>query len=215
MGRFVRLNGLIVHVFGSLICLAVSCACAAAQSPVKEPSPFDWLRQDAAPVNRLPGPTVNAPVDGAAADKTLQSDGAIVGVTAPAASAVQTSEAPKEIVGAPLAAPPVVSVAQESKPVKAIARQPPSHPKAQHVFDRLDVTNNRAGVLNELKFVSIKNGGKSFSLKPSLKGGQSVRVEVPTELGCRFVVWVQVDDDPVEQHEGVDLCDDKKVFLIN
>ena len=207
-----RLNGLAANVVGGLMCLALSHVCAFAQTQTKEPSPFDWLRPDAPPVNRPSTPMLNSPVQSVVEDRAPP-------LVEPSGQAVSPTMPQTPVALAPASPPPSVLPSGSPKPSK-IAPSPATSPAAQHrkakpVFDRLDVTNNRVGILNELKFVSIKPDGKSFVLKPGLKGGQSVQVEVPKYLGCIFVVWVQVGDDPSEQHEGIDLCDDKKVFLIN
>jgi hypothetical protein len=40
-------------------------------------------------------------------------------------------------------------------------------------------------------------------------------VDIPEGLGCIFLVWTQFSEEPSEQYDGVDLCVDKKINLIN
>ena len=82
-------------------------------------------------------------------------------------------------------------------------------------MERIDIVNNRSVTLNELKLVSLKEGRKPFIVKPSLKPGQSLSVEIPREWGCLFLVWTQFSEEPSEQYDGVDLCGERKINLIN
>ena len=95
------------------------------------------------------------------------------------------------------------------------ANQPSAKAKPTVLMDRIDVINSRSVTLNELKLVSLKEGRKPLIVKPSLKPGQSLSVEIPREWGCLFLVWTQFSEEPSEQYDSVDLCGDRKINLIN
>jgi hypothetical protein len=82
-------------------------------------------------------------------------------------------------------------------------------------MDEIDIVNKRALTLNELKLVSLKDGRKPFIVKPSLKPGQSLTIEIPRDWGCLFLVWTQFSEEPSEQYDGVDLCGDRKINLVD
>ena len=63
--------------------------------------------------------------------------------------------------------------------------------------------------------MSLRNSRKPFILRPSLKAGQTIRIEIPRDWGCVFLVWTQFSEEPSEQYDGVDLCTDRKLNLIN
>ena len=214
---------------GFLFCFALfpAVACAQAVAPAKEGSPFDWLRHDATPTNRPGGSTFYPPVESLNDQKKRQqieraADEAPMApmvVEAPLAEASPTveREAPVSVV----VEAPVESAAPASAP-SPIARPAPnagSHPAAKAKpappMEEIVVINNRSVTLNELKLVSLKEGRKSFVVKPSLKAGQTLTVEIPKEWGCLFLVWTQFSEEPSEQYDGVDLCSDRKINLIN
>ena len=68
----VRHKSLPIQRFALVVCLALSSASALAQSPAKEPFPFDWLRHDAAPANRAAGSTFYPPLESLDAQKRRQ-----------------------------------------------------------------------------------------------------------------------------------------------
>jgi hypothetical protein len=132
--------------------------------------------------------------------------------------------------------PPVVATAASSEPVsppeEALAPGAPSpmprpvmapinHASAKAKTlpplptDQIEVVNNRNVTLNELKLMSLRNSRKPFILRPSLKAGQTIRIEIPRDWGCVFLVWTQFSEEPSEQYDGVDLCTDRKLNLIN
>ncbi|NDH92683.1 MAG: aminotransferase class V-fold PLP-dependent enzyme [Actinobacteria bacterium] len=78
----------------------------------------------------------------------------------------------------------------------------------------IELTNARVLTLVEFKLVSVRDENKTLALKPALPTGKSLRVEVPMALGCAFTVVLEFTDATPEQHEGINLCSDKKINLV-
>ncbi len=219
MGWTVRHAGLLAPVFGCLIFFAGFDGCAHAQTqtpaPGKEVSPFDWLRHDAPAVNRPAGPTLNPPTDGPVEQKRpdiaqpmVEEAIPVASENAPGEPALIVDAAPTPDVPAPIARPATVAATIAAS--KAKAPPPPPQPTEQ-----ISVLNSRSVTLNELKLVSLKNSRKPFIVRPSLKGGQSMKIDIPKDWGCVFLVWTQFSEEPSEQYDGVDLCVDKMLNLVN
>ncbi len=195
----VRKSDVLSHVIANAICLLFCSACAFAQTPRKDPFPFDWMRPDAPPTNRTLTPSVIPAPE-------------IIPEQAPVEAAPATvDEAPVSAEAAP---------AQESQPAGNIIPMPPNHPpaaqrqKAKPTFNEIEVTNARVLTLVEFKLAPNREDAKPLAIKPALQSGASVKVEVPIALGCAFTVWLEFTDGAPEQHEGVNLCNDKKINLI-
>ncbi len=209
MGSSVRHMRLLVQRVGWPLYLALVPMGALAQTPSKEPFPFDWLRHDAAPTNRAAGSPFSSPVGnlneqkkGPQIEPAMEDPQAIAApVETPEASPAQADVEARPGIGAP---------APIARPVPHAAKTKPSQP-----MDEVDVVNNRSVTLNELKLVSLKEGRKPFIVRPSLKPGQRLTVEIPREWGCLFIVWTQFSEEPSEQFDGVDLCGDRTINLVN
>jgi hypothetical protein len=216
----VRHKTSLAHRIALLACLALSPVCAWAQAPARDGSPFDWLRHDAAPTNRPAGATIFPPAESLNDQKKRQQIEPIVEEVAPAPI---VGEPPStEIFRVDLDAPAITTIESslESPAPAPVARpvgtnQPSARAKPSAPMDRIDVTNNRSVTLNELKLVSLKEGRKPLVVKPSLRPGQSLSVEIPREWGCLFLVWTQFSEEPSEQYDSVDLCGDRKINLVN
>ena len=186
------------------------------QSPAREPFPFDWLRHDAAPSTRAAGPTIYPPVESLNDQKRRQQ-------IEPAMEEPRAMAAPAEasIESAPLPEPETVRVesgASSQTQAPTPASRPAAFPakaKPAPAMDAVEIMNSRSVTLNELKLVSLKDSRKPFIVRPSLKPGQSLTVEIPRDWGCLFLVWTQFSEEPSEQHDGVDLCGDRKINLVN
>ena len=186
------------------------------QSPAREPFPFDWLRHDAAPSTRAAGPTIYPPVESLNDQKRRQQ-------IEPAMEEPRAMAAPTEasIESAPLPEPETVRAeaggsSQTQAPIPASRPAAfPAKPKPAPAMDSVEIMNSRSVTLNELKLVSLKDSRKPFIVRPSLKPGQSLTVEIPRDWGCLFLVWTQFSEEPSEQHDGVDLCGDRKINLVN
>ena len=209
-----RHKSLSIQRFALVVCLALSSASALAQTPAKEPFPFDWLRHDAAPTNRAAGSTFYPPVESLDAQKKRQQ--------------IEPAMEEPQVMAAPLAAPVNDAPAPDRDLQRAVSSSPDAapmptarpatragKPKPTPLMDEIDIVNKRALTLNELKLVSLKDGRKPFIVKPSLKPGQSLTVEIPREWGCLFLVWTQFSEEPSEQYDGVDLCGDRKINLVD
>ena len=201
MGSTVRRNGLsALCLFG----LALAPACALAQAPAKEPFPFDWLRHDAAPGNRAAGSTFYPPVESLDAQKQRQQvEPSMQEAPTMAASEPEPLRTPVEPPQADAAPTPVARPSLSAKPKPATP------------MEQIEVVNSRSVTLNELKLVSLKDSRKPFIVRPSLKPGQTLTLEIPRDWGCQFLVWTQFSEEPSEQHDGVDLCGDRKINLVN
>jgi hypothetical protein len=211
----VRQKNLLAHAVCYLSCLVLSHSGVQAQSPVKESSPFDWLRHDAAPSNRTSGPTINPPLESLTDQKNRQTFEPAPEEPTAAASIVEPSEPVAPVVEPPKDSP---APTPATRPVMSVANHPAAKAKsapAPQPVEQIDVINRRSVTLNELKLVSLKNSRKPIIVRPSLKGGQSLKVDIPEGLGCIFLVWTQFSEEPSEQYDGVDLCVDKKINLIN
>ena len=217
-----RQKSILAHGIACLICLSPWSGPAFAQSPSREVSPFDWLRHDAAPTNRAAGATIFPPVESLNDQKKRQQIEPSMEEAAPVPS---SGEAQQSDVLKVEVAEPVISVIESSlegeaptpvaRPSGAFTNHPSAKAKPAPAMERIDVINNRSVTLNELKLVSLKEGRKPFIVRPSLKPGQSLSVEIPREWGCIFLVWTQFSEEPSEQYDGVDLCGDRKINLIN
>jgi hypothetical protein len=205
MGVAVRKSDVLIQIIGNAICILFFSASLFAQTPTKEPFPFDWMRPDAPPTTRTLAPKVG-PI--------------------PPFSPAQT---PVEEAGAATAAPAVVeptpdmsttSPAMEAQPQGNIIPAPVNsgpagmRPKPRPVLNDIELTNARILTLVEFKLVSVRDENKTLSLKPALPTGKSLRVEVPMALGCTFTVVLEFTDGAPEQHEGINLCSDKKINLV-
>ena len=193
-----RKNDVLGHSVGNAISILFFSASVFAQTPPREPFPFDWLRPDAAPSSRTLSPAVfPTPQD--------------IPAPAPVESAVAAVETAPAI--------PQVEPPTESTPQGNIVPAPPAphaaeRPKTKPILNEIDVTNARILTLVEFKLVSTRDETKPFVIKPALQTGKSLKVEVPIVLGCAFTVHLEFTDGTPEQHEGVNLCNDKKINLI-
>ena len=217
-----RQKRILDHRIACLIFVCLSVGQAFAQSPSREGSPFDWLRHDAAPTNRAAGATIFPPVESLNDQKKRQQIDPLVEEAAPApagAGAVQAEafkvDSVEPAISAIETSPEVAAPTPVARPSGASASHASARAKPAPPMDRIDVINNRSLTLNELKLVSLKEGRKPLIVKPSLKPGQSLSVEIPREWGCIFLVWTQFSEEPSEQFDGVDLCADRKINLIN
>ena len=222
-----RQKCIFAHGFGFLIFLALSPGLAFAQAPAKEGSPFDWLRHDAAPTNRSGGATIFPPVESLNDQKKRQQIDPVVEDATPVPATGESvsreppqREAPKVDFAEPVI-PAIESALVSSAPAPVArpsvnaASPPTAKARPAIAMEQIDVINNRSVILNELKLVSLKEGRKPFVVKPSLKPGQTLSIEIPREWGCLFLVWTQFSEEPSEQYDGVDLCGDRKINLIN
>ena len=199
-----------------LFCLSLSPLSALAQTPVKEPFPFDWLRHDATPTNRPGGSTFYPPIESLDAQKRRQQ-------IEPAMQEPQVMAAPAEAPADPASAADSDGRRVEAETtLQGVAPSPTARPtvrgaktKPSPLMDEIEVVNKRAVMLNELKLVSLKDSRKPFVVRPSLKPGKSLTVEIPREWGCVFLVWTQFSEEPSEQYDGVDLCVDRKINLVD
>ena len=222
LGSSVRQKSILAQRIACLMFLSVTPGCALAQSPAREVSPFDWLRHDAAPSNRAAGATIFPPVESLSDQKKRQQIEPLMEEVAPVPP---SDEAPRAEAFKVEFAEPVIPAIESSlestapspvtRPSGASANHPSARAKAAVPMERIDIVNNRSVTLNELKLVSLKEGRKPFIVKPSLKPGQSLSVEIPREWGCLFLVWTQFSEEPSEQYDGVDLCGERKINLIN
>ena len=211
-----RHTGLLAPVFGCLFTLCLVDVAAFAQAPSKEASPFDWLRHDAPAVNRPGGPTLSPPTEmpveprKEAAQPVMDEAVPVVAEVADAAPVSPPPVPPEDAVvqtaPSPMSRPAVTAPVQSA--AKAKAALPPA-------MDQIEVVNRRSVMLNELKLVSLKNSRKPFVVRPSLKAGQSLKIDIPKDWGCIFLVWTQFSEEPSEQYDGVDLCVDKTLNLVN
>lgn len=193
----VRKSDVLSHFIANAICLVFFSASVFAQAPRKEPFPFDWMRPDAPPTNRTLTPTV---------------------IPAPE---VIPEQAPVEAQPAAVESAPISPESEpvvESQPTGNIVPLPPNPPhprqKAKPTFNEIEVTNARILTLVEFKLAPNREDHKPLAIKPALPSGASVKVEVPIALGCAFTVWLEFTDGAPEQHEGVNLCNDKKINLV-
>lgn len=213
MGASVRHKSLFAQRTIWLLGFALSSAVALAQTPGKEPFPFDWLRHDAAPTNRAASSPFDPPMEGLDSQKRRQQ-------IEPSMAEPQTLAAPAEapVDGAPMTVlEPEAAPASDDPVPTPTARPAASIAKAKPapVMDQIDVVNKRSVTLNELKLVSLKDSRKPFVVRPSLKPGQSLTIEIPREWGCLFLVWTQFSEEPLEQYDGVDLCGERRINLVN
>ncbi len=192
---------------------------ALAQAPAKEAFPFDWLRHDAPPSNRAAGSTIYPPTESQNDQKRRQQ---IEPTTEEPQAAVAPAEAPIPAVSPPLEREPVLATVEASiesaaptPTVRPTFTRAPAHSKPTPPMEEIDVINKRSVTLNELKLVSLKEGRRPFIVKPNLKPGQTLTVEIPRDWGCIFLVWTQFSEEPSEQYDGVDLCGDRKINLID
>ena len=195
----VRKRDVLSYVIANAVCLVFCSASVFAQTPRKEAFPFDWMRPDAPPTNRTLTPSV---------------------IPAPE---ITPEQAPVEAAPAAVESTPISPEPEpvlESQPTGNIAPPPPNHQhaaprqKARPTFNEIEVTNARILTLVEFKLAPNREDAKPLAIKPALPGGASVKVEVPIALGCAFTVWLEFTDGAPEQHEGVNLCNDKKINLI-
>jgi hypothetical protein len=195
----VRKNDVLSHMFGNALCVLFFTVNVFAQTPPKEPFPFDWLRPDAAPTNRTLSPAVfPTPQD--------------IPLPAP------PEEAPPAVDGAPpnpQVAPVAANAADaETASAAATSAQAAARPKPRPVLNEIEITNARILTLVEFRLVSSREESKPLVLKPALQTGKSLRVDVPMAMGCAFTVHLEFTDGTPEQHEGINLCNDKKLNLI-
>ena len=229
LGSSVRQKSNFAHRIAWLIGFALLPGHAFAQAPAREGSPFDWLRHDAAPTNRSAGATIFPPTESLNDQKKRQQIEPLMEEAAPVSApsveeAVSREPPPSEIFKVDVAEPaiPAIEASLEraapgpvARPSATATNHPSAKAKPAAAMERIDVINNRSVILNELKLVSLKEGRKPFIVKPSLKPGHSLSVEIPREWGCLFLVWTQFSEEPSEQYDGVDLCGDRKINLIN
>jgi len=210
MGLAVRKSDVLIQIFGNALCLLFFSASVFAQTPQKEPFPFDWMRPDAPPTTRTLAPKVSpippfsparAPVEEAAA-------------AAPAA--VEPAPAANEPTPDVSSASPAVETQPQGNIVPAPANSGPAgaRPKPRPALNEIELTNARILTLVEFKLVSVREESKTLAIKPALPTGKSLRVEVPMALGCAFTVVLEFTDGAPEQHEGINLCSDKKINLV-
>ena len=102
----------------------------------------------------------------------------------------------------------------ETASVAATSAQAVARPKPRPILNEIEITNARILTLVEFRLVSSREESKPLVLKPALQSGKSLRVEVPMAMGCAFVVHLEFTDGTPEQHEGINLCNDKKLNLI-
>ena len=102
----------------------------------------------------------------------------------------------------------------EIAPAALNSAQAAARPKPRPVLNEIEVTNARILTLVEFRLVASREESKPLVLKPALQTGKSLRVEVPMAMGCAFTVHLEFTDGTPEQHEGINLCNDKKINLI-
>ena len=196
----VRKNGVLSHFMGNAVCILFFSASVFAQTPRKEPFPFDWMRPDAAPSTRTLSPKVIP---------TPQ----VIPEPAPV-------EEPTAVVETTPIGPQVEPAPDDSAPQGNIVPAPPASPhvnarqKPKPILNEIELTNARILTLVEFKLVGGKEEMKPLVIKPELQSGKSIKVEVPIVMGCAFTVWLEFTDGTPEQHEGVNLCNDKKINLV-
>lgn len=195
----VRKNDVLNHIVGSALCVLCFTASVFAQTPPKEAFPFDWLRPDAPPTNRTLSPAVfPTPQD-------------IPLPTPPEEAPPAVDGAPPHPQVAPVAASPLDP---EIAPAALNSAQAAARPKPRPVLNEIEVTNARILTLVEFRLVASREESKPLVLKPALQTGKSLRVEVPMAMGCAFTVHLEFTDGTPEQHDGINLCNDKKLNLI-
>ena len=194
-----RKNDVLGHIAGNALCILFFTASVFAQTPPKEPFPFDWLRPDAAPSNRTLSPVMfPTPQD-------------IPQPAPPEEANPPVESAPPN----PQIAPVATSAPDpESAPAPPNSAQAAARPKPRPVLNEIEVTNARILTLVEFRLVASREESKPLVLKPALQTGKSLRVEVPMAMGCAFTVHLEFTDGTPEQHEGINLCNDKKLNLI-
>lgn len=206
-GLAVRKGDVWFRSLGVAFCLLFFSASVFAQTPQKEPFPFDWLRPDAPPTTRMLAPKASpippfsparAPVEEPATEPAAPSPAAAE--SAPAASSASSA----------------VETQPQGNIVPAPANSGPAgaRPKPRPALNEIELTNARVLTLVEFKLVSVRDENKTLALKPALPTGKSLRVEVPMALGCAFTVVLEFTDATPEQHEGINLCSDKKINLV-
>jgi hypothetical protein len=202
MGVAVRKSDVLIRLTGNAVCILFFSASVFAQTPQKEPFPFDWLRPDAPQTTRTLTPKLSPPM--APPERAPVEEAA----AAPAAAV----EAAPDLSSAP---PPVESQPQGNiVPAPANAGPAGLRQKPRPVVNEIELTNARILTLVEFKLVSVRDETKSLALKPALPTGKSLRVEAPMALGCAVTVLLEFTDGAPEQHEGVNLCNDKKINLV-
>ena len=204
MGVAVRKSDVLIQIIGNAICILFFSASLFAQTPTKEPFPFDWMRPDAPPTTRTLAPKVG-PIPPFSPAQTPVEEAA-----APAAPAVVEPTPDMS------AASPAMEAQPQGNIIPAPVNSGPAgmRPKPRPVLNDIELTNARILTLVEFKLVSVRDENKTLSLKPALSTGASLRVEVPMALGCAFTVVLEFTDGAPEQHEGVNLCSDKKINLV-
>ena len=210
MGVAVRKSDVLIQIIGNAICILFFSASLFAQTPSKEPFPFDWMRPDAPPTTRTLAPKVGPIPPFSPAETSVEEAGAATAAPAPVAPAA--AELAPEI----SSASPAVEAQPQGNIVPAPVNSGPAgmRPKPRPVLNDIELTNARILTLVEFKLVSVRDENKTLSLKPALSTGASLRVEVPMALGCTFTVVLEFTDGAPEQHEGVNLCSDKKINLV-
>ena len=208
MGVAVRKSDVLIQIIGNAICILFFSASLFAQTLPKEPFPFDWMRPDAPPTTRTLAPKVG-PIPPFSPAQTPVEEAAAPAAPAPAPAVVEPAP---EI----LSASPAMEAQPQGNIVPAPANSGPAgmRPKPRPVLNDIELTNARILTLVEFKLVSVRDENKTLSLKPALSTGASLRVEVPMALGCAFTVMLEFTDGASEQHEGVNLCNDKKINLV-
>ena len=194
-----RKNDVLSQIVGNALCILFFTANVFAQTPPKEAFPFDWLRPDAAPSNRTLSPVIfPTPQD------------------VPQPSPPEEANPPVESAQPnPQVAPVAASTTDpETASAAATSAQAVARPKPRPILNEIEITNARILTLVEFRLVSSREESKPLVLKPALQSGKSLRVEVPMAMGCAFVVHLEFTDGTPEQHEGINLCNDKKLNLI-
>jgi hypothetical protein len=209
MGVAVRKSDVLIQIIGNAICILFFSASLFAQTPPKEPFPFDWMRPDAPPTTRTLAPKVG-PIPPFSPAQTPVEEAA-----APAAPA-PTAPAATELAPEISSASPAMEAQPQGNIVPAPANSGPAgmRQKPKPLLNEIDITNARILTLVEFRFVSVRDENKSLVLKPALSTGKSLRVEVPMALGCAFTVVLEFTDGAPERHEGINLCSDKKINLV-
>ena len=200
MGLAVRKSDVLIQIFGNALCLLFFSASVFAQTPQKEPFPFDWMRPDAPPTTRTLAPKVS-PIPPFSPAR------------APVEEAAPAANEPTPDVSS---ASPAVETQPQGNIVPAPANSGPAgaRPKPRPALNEIELTNARILTLVEFKLVSVREESKTLAIKPALPTGKSLRVEVPMALGCAFTVVLEFTDGAPEQHEGINLCSDKKINLV-
>ena len=209
MGLAVRKSDVLIQILGNAICILFFSASLFAQTPPKEPFPFDWMRPDAPPTTRTLAPKVSPIPPFSPARAPVEEAAAAPVAVEPAPAAVETAPDVSS-------ASPAVETQPQGNIVPAPANSGPAgiRPKPRPVLNEIELTNARILTLVEFKLVSVRDENKTLSLKPALSTGASLRVEVPMALGCAFTVVLEFTDGAPEQHEGINLCSDKKINLV-